>query len=70
MKKRSDELSVGVERAAHRALLYSTGMLEEDFRKPMVAIVNSWNEIVPGHAHLREISEAVKQGVSEAGGLP
>ena len=70
MGKRSDELSVGVERAAHRALLYSTGMLEEDFKKPMVAVVNSWNEIVPGHAHLRDISEAVKQGVLEAGGIP
>jgi len=70
MSKRSDELSVGIERAAHRALLYSTGMLEEDFKKPMVAIVNSWNEIVPGHVHLRDISEAVKQGVLEAGGLP
>lgn len=70
MKKRSDELTVGVERAAHRALLYSTGMLEEDFQKPMVAIVNSWNEIVPGHVHLRDISEAAKQGVLEAGGIP
>lgn len=70
MEKRSDELTVGVERAAHRALLYSTGMLEEDFRKPMVAVVNSWNEIVPGHAHLRDIAEAVKQGILEAGGIP
>lgn len=70
MKKRSDELTVGIERTAHRALLYSTGMLKEDFKKPMVAIVNSWNEIVPGHVHLREISEYVKQGVLQAGGVP
>lgn len=70
MRKRSDELTVGIDRSAHRALLYSTGMLKEDFEKPMVAIVNSWNEIVPGHVHLREISEYVKQGVLEAGGIP
>lgn len=68
--KRSDELTAGVERSAHRALLYSTGMLKEDFEKPMIAVVNSWNEIVPGHTHLREIAEFVKQGVLEAGGIP
>lgn len=68
--KRSDELTVGIERSAHRALLYSLGMIKEDFKKPMIAIVNSWNEIVPGHAHLREIAEHVKQGVLEAGGIP
>lgn len=68
--KRSDELTVGIERSAHRALLYSLGMVKEDFKKPMIAIVNSWNEIVPGHAHLREIAEHVKQGVLEAGGIP
>lgn len=70
MEKRSDQLTEGIERAAHRALLYSTGMVKEDFKKPLVAIVNSWNEIVPGHIHLREISEYVKQGVIEAGGVP
>ena len=68
--KRSDELTVGIERSAHRALLYSLGMVKEDFKKPMIAIVNSWNEIVPGHAHLREVAEHVKQGVLEAGGIP
>jgi dihydroxy-acid dehydratase len=70
MEKRSDQLTEGIERAAHRALLHSTGMTKEDFKKPMVAIVNSWNEIVPGHIHLREIAECVKNGVTEAGGLP
>lgn len=67
--KRSDELTVGIERAAHRALLYGTGMSKEDFKKPMIAVVNSWNEIVPGHIHLRELSEFVKQGIHEAGGI-
>ncbi|MEA4847334.1 MAG: dihydroxy-acid dehydratase, partial [Clostridiaceae bacterium] len=68
--KRSDELTVGIERSAHRALLYSNGMAKDDFSKPLVAVVNSWNEIVPGHIHLREISELVKQGILEAGGIP
>lgn len=70
IRKRSDELTVGIERSAHRALLYSTGMTRSDFDKPLVAVVNSWNEIVPGHIHLREIAEQVKLGVTEAGGVP
>ncbi len=69
-KKRSDELSVGIERSAHRALLYSLGLTKNDFRKPLIAVVNSWNDIVPGHIHLREISALVRQGISEAGGIP
>ena len=69
-EKRSDELTVGIERSAHRALLYSTGMTEQDFEKPLVAVVNSWNEVVPGHIHLRDLAEQVKQGVLEAGGIP
>ncbi len=67
---RSKELTRGIERAAHRALLYATGMKSEDFNKPLVAIVNSWNEVVPGHIHLRELGAHVKQGVLEAGGVP
>ncbi|MDL2289209.1 dihydroxy-acid dehydratase [Clostridia bacterium OttesenSCG-928-F22] len=69
-KYRSGSLKNGIERAAHRALLYSLGMDKEDLGKPMVAIVNSYNEIVPGHIHLRELAEYVKQGVYEAGGIP
>jgi dihydroxy-acid dehydratase len=60
----------GLERAAHRALLKSLHLTDEKIAKPWVAIVNSWNEIVPGHIHLREIAEAVKQGVTDAGGTP
>lgn len=70
LKKRSDELTKGTERSAHRALLYSLGMIEDDFDKPLVAVVNSWNEIVPGHAHLQELGNFVKQGIWEAGGVP
>jgi dihydroxy-acid dehydratase len=69
-RKRSDDLSLGTERSAHRALLYSVGMSKSDFEKPLVAVVNSWNEIVPGHIHLREVAEQVKYGVYEAGGVP
>lgn len=67
---RSAEMKEGLERAAHRALLKSLQLTDENIAKPWVAIVNSWNEIVPGHIHLREIAKAVKQGVKDAGGTP
>lgn len=67
---RSGQLTNGIERAAHRALLYSTGLDKEDFKKPMVAVVNSFTEMVPGHIHLRELADFVKQGILEAGGIP
>ncbi len=70
MSLRSEELHSGLERAAHRALLYSVGFKKDDFGKPIIAVVNSWNEIVAGHIHLRELSEEVKKGVREAGGIP
>ena len=66
---RSRMITHGIERAAHRALLYATGMSREDFEKPLVAVVNSWNEIVPGHVHLRKLGDCVKQGIAEAGGV-
>ena len=52
---RSGELVNGIERSAHRALLYSTGLDEEDLKKPLIAVVNSYTEMVPGHYHLRVI---------------
>ena len=67
---RSGQLTNGIERSAHRALLYSTGLEEEDLHKPMIAIVNSFTEMVPGHIHLREIAQYVAQGIWEAGGVP
>ena len=63
LNERSKELSHGIERAAHRALLYATGMQEDDFKKPLVAIVNSWTDMVPGHIHLRELAEHVERFV-------
>ena len=67
---KSDKIKVGVERAPHRSLLRADGLKEEDFKKPFVAVANSFTEIIPGHIHLREISEEVKKGIRESGGIP
>lgn len=67
---RSGQLTNGIERSAHRALLYSLGLEKEDFQKPMIAIVDSFTEMVPGHQHLLQVANAVKKGVWEAGGVP
>ena len=67
---RSNLVKKGVQRAASRALLKSLGLNDEEIARPWIAVVNSWNEIVPGHIHLRKISEAVKKGVRSAGGTP
>jgi dihydroxy-acid dehydratase len=67
---RSRDLHEPLERTAHRALLHVVGVSHADLGKPLVAIVNSWNEVVPGHIHLRALGELVKQGVREAGGVP
>jgi len=68
--RRSEELVAGRMRAAHRALLYALGLTREDLAKPLIAVVNSWTDIVPGHIHLRTLSESVKAGVRDAGGVP
>lgn len=67
---RSDRIKKGMEAAPQRALLYALGLTEEEMEKPLIGIVSSWNEIVPGHMNLDKIVEAVKQGVSMAGGVP
>jgi dihydroxy-acid dehydratase len=67
---KSDAVKKGVERAPHRSLLYALGCTKEELDKPFIGIVNSFNEIVPGHKHLQQISEAVKEGVRAAGGVP
>ena len=59
-----------LDRTAHRALLHVVGINHADMGKPLVAIVNSWTEVVPGHVHLRALGELVKEGVREAGGNP
>ena len=67
---RSDIVKKGSTRAAHRSLFYAMGYTPEDLQKPLIGVVNSFNEIIPGHAHLRDITEAVKLGISAAGGTP
>jgi dihydroxy-acid dehydratase len=67
---RSDQIKKGFERAPHRALLKATGLTDEDFSKPFIAIVNSYVDIVPGHIHLQEFGKRVKQAVRDAGGVP
>lgn len=66
----SDELVCGVDRAGQRALLHALGMTKREMRRPFIAVVNSWNEIVPGCLPLRDIADSVKRGVLEEGGLP
>jgi dihydroxy-acid dehydratase len=67
---RSDTVKKGYEKAPHRALLRATGLQEEDFNKPFVAIVNSYVDVVPGHVHLQEFGKLVKEAVRAAGGVP
>ena len=66
---RSGQLVNGLERSAHRALLYSTGLDENDLKKPMIGIVNSYTDMVPGHIELEKLVEFVKLGIAEAGGV-
>ncbi len=67
---RSDTVKKGYEKAPHRALLRATGLQEDDFKKPFVAIVNSYVDIVPGHVHLQDFGKLVKDAVRAAGGVP
>jgi dihydroxy-acid dehydratase len=67
---KSDAVKKGVERAPHRSLLYALGCTREDIDKPFIGIVNSFTEVVPGHIHLRQIADAVKEGVRAEGGVP
>ncbi len=67
---RSDLVKRGFERAPHRSLFYATGLTPEELDRPLIGVVNSYNDIAPGHVHLNKISEAVKAGVRTAGGTP
>ncbi|SMC41765.1 dihydroxy-acid dehydratase [Sporomusa malonica] len=67
---RSDIVKKGSTRAAHRSLFYAMGYTPGDLKKPLIGIVNAFNEIIPGHFHLRDIADAVKLGVAAAGGTP
>lgn len=67
---KSDHVKKGVERAPHRSLFNALGMTEEELARPLIGVVNSYNEIVPGHMNLDKITEAVKKGIYLAGGTP
>ncbi|MBL8101410.1 MAG: dihydroxy-acid dehydratase [Anaerolineales bacterium] len=67
---RSDTVKKGFDKAPHRALLRATGLQDDDFNKPFVAIVNSYVDVVPGHVHLQEFGKLVKDAVRAAGGVP
>lgn len=67
---RSDKIKVGPQAAPHRSLLYALGLTDEELKKPLIGIVSSQNDIVPGHMNLDKIVDAVKQGVALAGGVP
>lgn len=68
--RRSSQITEGVDRATHRSMFYSMGWDAGDLRKPLVAVVNSFNELVPGHVHLQPLCQAIKLGIAEAGGTP
>ena len=67
---KSDNVKKGVQQAPHRSLFNALGMTQEEMERPLVGIVSSYNEIVPGHMNLDKIVNAVKQGVAMAGGTP
>ncbi|SMP44867.1 dihydroxyacid dehydratase [Desulfonatronum zhilinae] len=67
---RSETMTKGLEKAPHRSLLHALGMTRDEMRRPLIGVVNSANEVVPGHIHLHTISRAVKDGIRSAGGTP
>jgi len=67
---RSDKMKKGLERAPHRSLFKALGLTDEEIERPMIGIANSANEVIPGHLHLHQISNAVKAGIRMAGGTP
>ena len=69
-KMRSDMIKRGFDRAPHRSLLRAAGVKEEDFDKPFIAVCNSYIDIIPGHVHLQEFGQLVKEAIREAGGVP
>jgi len=67
---RSDRMKKGLERAPHRSLFKALGLTDEEIERPMIGIANSANEVIPGHLHLHQLSDAVKAGIRMAGGTP
>ena len=67
---RSDQMKKGPERAPHRSLLKALAYTDEEINRPIIGIANSFNEVIPGHNHLKTVVEAVKAGIRIAGGTP
>ena len=67
---RSDNIKKGINRTSHRSLLRACGLNDDDMKKPFIGIANSYTEIVPGHIHLRELSDIIKETIVEEGGVP
>ncbi len=67
---RSDQMKKGIERAPHRSLFKALGLTDKEINQPIIGIANSANEVIPGHLHLHQISNAVKAGIRMAGGTP
>ncbi|HEX9092613.1 MAG TPA: dihydroxy-acid dehydratase, partial [Coriobacteriia bacterium] len=67
---RSDRMKTGPSKAPHRSLLMADGLTDEEISRPLIAVVNSANEVIPGHLNLRNVADAVKAGVRMAGGTP
>ena len=67
---RSDTVKTGMQQAPHRSLFNALGMTPEELSRPLIGVVSSYNEIVPGHMNLDKIVEAVKLGVAMGGGTP
>lgn len=69
-RMRSDNLFKGSTRAPHRALLKALGFIDEEMNRPLIGVVNSFNEVVPGHVHLKQLVQKVKDGIRSFGGVP
>ncbi|MBQ4417915.1 MAG: dihydroxy-acid dehydratase, partial [Butyrivibrio sp.] len=67
---KSEQVTRGIQRAPHRSLLNALGWTEEEMKKPVIGVVCSQSEVVPGHMNLDKLCDAVKLGVAEAGGMP
>ena len=70
MSMRSDEIKTGYQRAPNRSLLRSLGVTDREMGLPFIGIANAFNTIVPGHVHLRQLGEKVREGIAAAGGVP
>ncbi|MBQ9903434.1 MAG: dihydroxy-acid dehydratase, partial [Synergistaceae bacterium] len=70
MTCRSDNIKKGVERTPNLSLLYALGLTKEEISRPIIGVVSSFSEVVPGHMHLDKIAQAVKEGIYAAGGTP